>query len=46
LIQENQNLKVWLIDVDFEKAKRVTELINSKKNLHITAHIANSGESL
>jgi hypothetical protein len=31
LEMKNLNLKVWLIDADFEKAKRVTELINSKK---------------
>ncbi|WP_431472168.1 hypothetical protein I5168_00905 [Nonlabens sp. SCSIO 43208] len=31
---ENQNLKVWLVDADFEKAKRVTKLINNKKPTH------------
>lgn len=34
LEMENRNLKIWLIDADFEKAKRVTELINSKKPRH------------
>ncbi|MCA0931271.1 hypothetical protein LCM02_02330 [Lutimonas saemankumensis] len=27
----NQNLKIWLTDVDFEKAKKVTVFINNKK---------------
>jgi hypothetical protein len=36
LEMEKRNLKVWLIDADFEKAKRVTELINSKKPTHNT----------
>ncbi|WP_198519319.1 hypothetical protein [Nonlabens sp. MB-3u-79] len=31
LDMENLNFKVWLINADIEKAKRVTELINSKK---------------
>ncbi|MFT4851423.1 MAG: hypothetical protein ACI83B_003989 [Sediminicola sp.] len=35
---ENLNLKVWLIDADFEKARRVTELINSKKPTHNSAY--------
>ena len=32
----NRNLKIWLIDADFVKAERVTELINSKKPTHNT----------
>ncbi|WP_289062620.1 hypothetical protein [uncultured Zobellia sp.] len=28
---KNGNLKIWLVDADFEKAEKVTELISSKK---------------
>lgn len=31
---ENRNLKIWLIDANFDKAKRVTELLNSEKPTH------------
>ncbi|WP_298425208.1 hypothetical protein [uncultured Kordia sp.] len=34
LEMENRNLKIWLIDADFEKAKKITELMNNKKTTH------------
>ena len=34
LEMEKRNLKIWLIDADFVKAQRITELINSKKPTH------------
>ena len=32
LEMENRNLKIWLIEADFEKAKKATELLNEKKS--------------
>ena len=34
LKMDNRNLKIWLIDADFEKAKKVIVIINNKKPTH------------
>ncbi|GFZ77835.1 hypothetical protein GCM10011531_04110 [Aquaticitalea lipolytica] len=35
---ENRNLKLWLINADFGKAEKLTELIKSKKTIHNTVY--------